>query len=80
MVFNYKNFLITMMSVEIMYLGVISSFVFYAVTFDNASASVYALLLLILAASESAIGLGIIIVLYRFNSTLAIKSYEHLGG
>lgn len=57
MLFNYKNFLVTMMTVELMYLGVITSFVTYGYAHADPRGNIYGLLLLILAACESAIGL-----------------------
>jgi len=69
-----------MMSVELTYLGAILSFVLcYAVCKDGRGA-IYSLALLILAACESAIGLGILIVLYRFGRSIAFFSFEQLGG
>lgn len=73
MLFNYKNYLVTMMCVELMYLGVITAFILHA-------GAVYALLLLILAACESAIGLGLLILLYRFGRSIDFASYESLRG
>ena len=80
MIFNYKNFLITMMSIELMYLGAITSFVVLGVAAHDARGSIYSLSLLILAACESAIGLGILIVLYRFGRSIGFTSYQQLGG
>jgi NADH:ubiquinone oxidoreductase subunit 6 (subunit J)/NADH:ubiquinone oxidoreductase subunit K len=78
MIFNYKNFLVTMMSVELMYLGVVSSFVILG-TSGVTDASATGMLILILVACESAIGLGILIVLYRFGGSVAFKDFEQLG-
>lgn len=80
MVFNFKNFLITMMSIEMMYLGAVSSFVLYGTLCNDPRGAIYGLLLLILAACESAIGLGILIVLYRFGRAIDFNTYQHLGG
>jgi NADH-quinone oxidoreductase subunit K len=80
MVFNYRNFLITMMTIELMYLGAVSSFVLYGTLCHDPRSSTYGLLLLILAACESAIGLGILIVLYRFGQTVDFKAFQTLGG
>lgn len=80
MIFNYKNFLVTMMSIELMYLGAITSFVLYGTAAHDSRASIYALILLIMAACESAIGLGILITLYRFGRSIDFSAYEHLGG
>ncbi|MGZ6444705.1 MAG: NADH-quinone oxidoreductase subunit NuoK [Bdellovibrio sp.] len=80
MIFNYKNFLVTMMSIEMMYLGAVSSFVIYSTVTNDVRGAIYGLLLLILAACESAIGLGILIVLYRFGRAIDFNSYQQLGG
>ena len=69
-----------MMCIELMYLGAISSFVLYGTTMHDAQASAYGLFFLILAACESAVGLGILIVLYRFGRSIAFSDYEQLGG
>ena len=69
-----------MMSVELMYLGAVSSFVLYGTVSHDTRGSIYGLLFLILAACESAIGLGILIVLYRFGRTIDFSAYQHLGG
>jgi NADH:ubiquinone oxidoreductase subunit K len=44
MVYTYKNFLVTMMCVEIMYLGVVISFVLYGLIFHDRMATIYGLL------------------------------------
>lgn len=77
---NQRNFLVTMMAIEVMYLGAITSFVLYGVTCHDVRGLIFGLLLLILAACESAIGLGILIVLYRFGRTVDFTSYQNLGG
>jgi len=69
-----------MMAVELMYLGAISHFVLYGAAYHDPRGLIYGLLLLILAACESAIGLGILIVLHRFDQTIEFNSYQHLGG
>jgi len=80
MVFNYKNFLVTMMSVECMYLGAVTSFVFYGLAFYDNTATIYGLLVLIFAACESAIGLGLLVSIYRFGRTIGFSSLTALGG
>jgi len=80
MIYNYKNFLITMMCVELMYLGAATSFITHGVVCQDSRGAVYGLLLLILAACQTAVGLGILIVLYRFGRSIDFSSYENLGG
>lgn len=79
-IYNYKNYLITMMSIELMYLGVITNFVLYSSFSSFSVGFIYSILLLILAASESAVGLGLLILLYRFGRTIEFSAYESLGG
>lgn len=68
------------MSVELRYLGIITSFVLYGQATNDPRGAIYGLLLLIRAACESAIGLGIIIVLYRFGRSIDFAAYQELGG
>lgn len=79
-IFNYQNYLVTMLCVEIMYLGITICFLIVSlITFDP-KGKIYSLLLLILAASESAVGLGILIVLYRFGKAIDFLTYQTLKG
>ena len=68
------------MSVELIYLGAITSFVVLGVISHDARGAIYGLSLLILAACESAIGVGILIVLYRFGRSIDFTFYRQLGG
>jgi NADH-quinone oxidoreductase subunit K len=79
-IFNFKNFLVTMFSVELMYLGITISFILVSVVSNDPKGQIYAMILLILAAAESAIGLGILIVLFRFGKSIDFESYQELKG
>lgn len=80
MIINYKNFLVTMMSIECMYLGAVTGFVFYGIGFHDTTAVIYGLLILIFAACESAIGLGLLVAIYRFGFSIGFSSIRALGG
>lgn len=80
MVFNYKNFLVTMMCIEIMYLGAVTSFVVHGLVYSDTTATIYGLLILIFAACESAVGLGLLVNLYRFGRSVGFSSHASLGG
>jgi NADH-quinone oxidoreductase subunit K len=80
LIFNYKNFLVSMLSIEVMYLGIITGFAVISIVTCNHSSQVYALSALILAASESAVGLGILIVLFKFGRNVDFTTYEELKG
>lgn len=76
-VLGFKNFFLTMLSTELMYSGAILGF-FLLGTAGYNEFSVCGLLLLVIAASESAIGLSILIVLYRFGNSIKISDYQEL--
>lgn len=80
MAFNYKNFLVTMLCVEIMYLGAVTSFVFHGLAYSDTTAAIYGLLVLIFAACESAVGLGLLVTLYRFGRSVGFDALSSLGG
>ena len=80
LIFSHRNFLVSMLSIEVMYLGVIAGFSILSVITGNYFCQIYALALLILAASESAVGLGILIVLFKFGRNVDFTTYEELKG
>jgi len=79
-IFNYKNYLVTMFCIELMYLGITICFIIISVSTADPKGQIYAILLLVLAAAESAIGLGVLIVLYRFGNSIEFQDYQELKG
>lgn len=69
-----------MLAIEMIYLGVISSFVLHGVVCNDPRGAIYGLFFLILAACESGIGLGILIVLRRFGNSVELSDYQQLHG
>lgn len=69
-----------MLCVEIMYLGAVTSFVFHGLAYADTTAAIYGLLILIFAACESAVGLGLLVTLYRFGRTVGFDALSSLGG
>lgn len=78
--FNYKNYLVTMFCIELMYLGITICFIIVSISTSDPKGQIYAILLLILAAAESAVGLGLLIVLYRFGNSIEFQAYQKLKG
>ena len=78
--FNYKNYLVTMFCIELMYLGITLCFIIVSIATADPKGQIYAILLLVLAAAESAIGLGVLIVLYRFGASIDFQEYQELKG
>lgn len=59
---NRKNIIIMLMSVELMLLAVNLNFIIYSVYLDDMIGQLFALLVLTVAAAESAIGLAILVI------------------
>ena len=79
-VFNYRNYLVTMLCIEIMYLGITICFLIVSVATSDPKGQIYGLILLIVAAAESAIGLGVLVVLYKFGKSIDFSDYQELRG
>ena len=77
---NWQNFLITLLGIELMYFSITTCFIFTGWAINDPKGHVYALLLVVLAAAESAVGLGVLIVLYRFGKSIEFSSYNTLVG
>lgn len=80
MVLNRKNVLIIVMSIEMLLLAVNVNFVVFAVSLDDLKGQVFSLLILAVAASESAIGLAILVLFYRKHQTIDFDYIYDLHG
>jgi len=69
-----------MFCIELMYLGITICFIVVSIATADPKGQIYAIVLLVLAAAESAIGLGVLIVLYRFGSSINFQDYQELKG
>ena len=79
LVFNRKNVLITIMSIEIMLLAVNLNFVIFSIYLDDILGYIFVLFVLTIAATESAIGLAILSIYYKLKRTIQmdlIKSFK----
>lgn len=78
--FNRKNIIILLMSIELMLLGVSLNFVIFSVYMQDPQGQLYAMLILTIAASESAIGLAILVVHYRIRKTISLSDLRNIRG
>ena len=67
-----KHVIIILISLELILLSVNINFVAFSVYLDDILGQVYALLVLTVAASESALGLAILITYYRLRGGISI--------
>ena len=70
---NRKNIIVMLMSIELMLLAVNLNFLLFSVSLDDLIGQLFALLILTVAAAESAIGLALLVVYYRIRGTIAVE-------
>lgn len=69
-VLNRKNIILMLISIEIMLLAITLLILVSSLSFDDILGQTYAVYIIAIAGAESAIGLGILVAFYRFNSSL----------
>lgn len=79
-VLNRKNMIVLLMSVELMLLAVNMNFVVFAHHFGDISGQIFVFFILTVAAAESAIGLAILVVLFRNMNTVDMDKLDKLKG
>ena len=77
---NRKNIIIILMSIELMLLSINFNFIIFSVFLDDILGQLFALLVLTVAAAESAIGLAILVIYYRVRGTIAIEFIDLMKG
>ena len=77
---NRKNIIILLMSIELMLLSINFNFIILSVFLDDILGQLFALLVLTVAAAESAIGLAILVIYYRVRGTIAIEFIDLMKG
>jgi len=70
---NRKNVLITIMSIELMLLAVNLNLVIFSIYLDDILGQLFVLFILTVAATESAIGLAILVVCHRVQGTISVE-------
>ena len=79
-VLNRSNLIIMLMSIELMLLAISFLFLINSIVKDNLIGQIFTIVILTVAAGETAIGLAIIVAYYRVMGTIAIKSANLLRG
>jgi NADH-quinone oxidoreductase subunit K len=77
---NRKNVIVILMSVELLLLAVSINLVAFSAHLDDLVGQVFALVVLTVAAAESAIGLAIIVVYFRNRGSIAVEDINLLKG
>ena len=77
---NRKNMIILLMSIELMLLSVNVNFVAFSREFGDPSGQVFVFFILTVAAAEAAIGLAILVMLFRNRRTINVAEIDTLRG
>ncbi len=77
---NRKNVVILLMAIELMLLAVNINFVAFSHYLGDAAGQVFVFFILTVAAAEAAIGLAILIVLFRNRHSINVEDLDSLSG
>jgi NADH-quinone oxidoreductase subunit K len=78
--FNRRNLIILLMAIELMLLAVNLNFVAFSHFRGDSAGQVFVFFILTVAAAESAIGLAILVALFRNLSTIDVEDLDSLKG
>ena len=77
---NRKNVIILLMAIELMLLAVNMNFVAFSHFLGDTAGQVFVFFILTVAAAEAAIGLAILVVLFRNRRTINVDDLDSLKG
>ena len=77
---NRKNVIILLMAIELMLLAVNMNFIAFSHYLNDIAGQVFVFFILTVAAAESAIGLAILVVLFRNLHTIDVDDLDQLSG
>ena len=77
---NRKNLIVLLMAIELMLLAVNMNFVAFSHYLGDPSGQIFVFFILTVAAAESAIGLAILVVLFRNLNTIHVDDLDSLKG
>ena len=79
-ILHRKNIILILMCIEIMLLAVNTNFIAYSRVMQDMIGEIFVFFILTVAAAESAIGLAIIVLIYRQSSNIDIANLQQLKG
>ena len=77
---NRKNIIVLLMAIELMLLAINTNFVAFSHYLGDMHGQVFVFFILTVAAAEAAIGLAILIVLFRAKSSINVDDLNSLKG
>jgi len=77
---NRRNVIVILMAIELMLLAVNMNFIAFSHFLGDAAGQIFVFFILTVAAAESAIGLAILVVLFRNLDTVNVEELDALKG
>ncbi len=77
---NRKNVLLLLMCIELMLLAVNTNFIAFSYFLQDLAGQVFVFFILTVAAAEAAIGLAILVVLFRNKNTINVEDLDAMSG
>jgi NADH-quinone oxidoreductase subunit K len=77
---NRKNLIVLLMAIELMLLAVNMNFIAFSHFLGDTAGQIFVFFILTVAAAESAIGLAILVVLFRNLNTVEVEELDQLKG
>ena len=77
LVLNRKNIIITLMALELMLLAVNLNFIIFSVYLDDIVGQVFVLFILTIAATESSIGLALLMVYFKLKNSIHMEKIKN---
>ncbi len=77
---NRKNLIVLLMAIELMLLAVNMNFIAFSYYLGDAAGQIFVFFILTVAAAESAIGLAILVTLFRNLGTINVEDLNSLKG
>ncbi|NDK38649.1 NADH-quinone oxidoreductase subunit NuoK [Pseudoxanthomonas gei] len=77
---NRKNIIVLLMSIELMLLAVNINFIAFSRQFGDPDGQIFVFFILTVAAAEAAIGLAILVTLFRTRRTINVAEVDTLKG
>ena len=79
-ILNRRNLILLLMCIELMLLAVNFNFVAFSRYLDDVTGQIFVCFILTVAAAEAAIGLALLIVLFRNKRSIAVQDINTLKG
>ena len=77
---NRRNLIVLLMAIELMLLAVNMNFVAFSYYLNDMHGQIFVFFILTVAAAESAIGLAILVLLFRNRSTINVAEIDSMKG